>query len=212
MRISPQTYAAVLQRCEPKLRGRNGSAGTENIVRDALAAALKGSATEVSLASVGGTPPDSAARARIDIVDDAHGIELKVIRLPRVKDCSPSRCLYDLGQLANDYLKLASARNLASGELVVLLHGPLVAEYDRTSLLREFHNRMFVDYTTARQLGELRPEVIAQEPVWKQRMRKLQLRVIRRLGLDAPFGVTAGFANVVKKGDLALVGIPVARL
>lgn len=63
---------------------------------------LKQAEKEVPLARFRGIAPDGARRARIDIVYDYHGIELKVARMPRSRSQSSMGCLYDLGQIAND--------------------------------------------------------------------------------------------------------------
>lgn len=208
MQIKRPTYLRALQRCADRLEGRDGSQGTEHIVRDAISAEVRGAEKERLLSEYGGVAPDGAQRARIDIVAGSHGIELKAVRMPRSTNGSPNGSLYDLGQIANDYLKLASAKKLESGELLIFLYGPLVEDIGRASLYREFHNRMFVDYSTSRLYGELRAQAIEDcEVAWKRPMRKLQLKAIREMGFDKPCGDSKR-GLTVQHGSFALLSIP----
>jgi hypothetical protein len=209
MSLKRSVYVEALQQCAGKLRGRDGAQGTEHIVRDAVAAQLRGAQVERPLSLYGGVAPDGALRARIDIVAETHGIELKAVRMPRSANNSPNSSLYDLGQLANDYLKLESAKKLESGELLILLYGTLVEGIGQAGLYREFHNRMFVDYATSRQFGELRKVAISEcAEDWKQKMRKAQLKAIRKMELDKPCS-DARRCWVYQHGEFALVSIPV---
>ena len=67
-----------------------------------------------------------------------------MVRLPRL-NATASNSLYDIGQLSSDYWRLKYAKKLSGGELVVLLYGSLIDELRRPiSILREFHNRMYI--------------------------------------------------------------------
>lgn len=211
MQIKRSTYLRALQQCAVQLEDLNGALGTERVIRDAIASVLPGARTEELLSKYSGIAPDGATKARVDIVVDGHGVELKVVRMPRVNRNSPNGSLYDLGQIANDYLKLASAKNLESGELIILVYGPLIEDIGEKSLYRELHNRMFTDYSTSRMYGELQPDAIAEcDEDWKRNMRKLQLRAIRKIGFDKPCDEPKR-CMVVQHGALALVSIPVAK-
>jgi len=201
-------YRAALQAVAP-LKNKIGTAGTEKSARDGMRAAIKGSLIEQQISQWRGIGPDQTKTPRFDIVCNDHAIELKVTRLPRLKAQSPMGCLYDLGQIANDYLKIQSAKDLESGELVILVYGPLVTDLGRGSIYREFHNRMYVDYTTACLFGELHPDHVAQEEEWKRRMRPMQHRAIKRMGFHKPCE-NAKKCTVIKDGDLALISIPVS--
>lgn len=190
-----------------------GSAGTEKSARNGMHAALKGSLIEQQITKWRGVGPDQAKTPRFDIVCDDHAIELKVARLPRLKAQSPLGCLYDLGQIANDYLKIESAKDLESGELAIVLHGPLVTDLGPVSIYREFHNRMYVDYTTSCQFGELHPDHLAQEEKeWKRLLRPMQHRVIKRMGFHKPCEEPRA-CTVIKheRLGLALISISVTK-
>lgn len=212
MAFAPSLYRRALQSCLPLLEAKDGKAGTEKIIRDALLQELRLIDPEVDwevpLSHLGGQAPGIEKDGRVDIVTEAHGIELKVMRMPRLGS-SPNQALYDLGQLANDALKLRSARKLRSGELVVLLRGPLVEDLGGSgTLYREFHNRLFVDFAASRAHGELHPDRVAREPARKQAMRKAQIRTIRSLGLDTPCGEHRP-AAAVRIGRFALIVLQV---
>lgn len=205
-------YRRALQSCLPLLEAKDGKAGTEHIIRDAMFEQLvqidPAARREVRLSDLGGRAPGVEKDGRVDIVVGDHGVELKVMRMPRLGS-SPNQALYDLGQLANDALKLRSAKKIRSGELVLLLRGPLVEDLGGTgTLYRELHNRLFVDFAASKAYGELRADRIAREPARKQEMRKAQLRAIRGLGFDAPCGDHRP-AAAVRVGRFSLVALQV---
>lgn len=207
--VHPSAYREALKKCASELEMHVGAKGLEGIIHKALLAQLADPTKrkEVRLSSVGGQLARSEGDGRVDIVCAEHGIELKAVRLPRHK-MSTFYSLYDLGQLASDYWRLRGATGLRSGELVVLLYGPLVADLpNEAAVYREFHNRMYVDFATSRQFGELSPAWLAEETDQMQLLRKRQTDAIRQIGFHKPCG--APQYKTVREGNFALVSIDV---
>lgn len=178
------------------------SKGIEKSVQLALLNVLGEEArSEIPLQDIGTEQVWAGTQGRLDVLIGTHGFELKVIRLPRL-DAVPSKALYDIGQLSGDYWRIKNAKKLTSGELVVLLHGSLVNDLEKpTAILREFHNRMFVDYKTSLKFGEL-----AEEKNNPNRVR--QIDAIRSMGFDKPY-CDKGNRKIVTFNGLALVSITV---
>lgn len=183
--------------------------GAETIIGDALFGLLPvGDADKrqgVPLESVDSSQLGGGEGGRIDIVAAGHGIEFKTVRLPRL-EASVAQALYDLGPLSLDYARLENAGKLTSGELLILLHGPLAADLaGNVSLLREFHNRLFVDFRTSRKFGQLKKP---HDRKWREQ----QIEVIKSMGLDQPFLKDATKMKLYRlefDSPLALVSIPV---
>lgn len=181
----------------------------ERIIQTALHRQISNSNREVMLTSMGGKQVWNTNNGLIDIVAKNHGIELKVVRLPRL-GATPSNSLYDVGQLSSDYWRLANASGLASGELVVLLYGPLVRDLpSENSIYREFHNRMYVDYMTSLTYSELSPKWLSAHPELKPQ-RERQVKSIKKMGFHNPF-YKGKHHLTVRVGKFALVSIQVAR-
>ena len=209
-------YMSALQRCERELIKRSNESqyrGMEAVYQNALMRVLETNRRfevrrEVPLGEIGGIAPDGGNCGFVDIVvednnSNVHGIELKIVQLPRENRLGPSECLFDIGQITWDFLKLKGARNLTSFDCVVVLHGEFVSERRSSrALLREFHNRMFVDFKTSETAGELNAQ--RDDPV-----RKKQVKLIRQLGLDQPFTqATASMRaqKAVKLGSIRIHG------
>jgi hypothetical protein len=80
-------------------------------------------------------------------------------------------------------------------------------------LLREVHNRLFVDYETAFRFGELRDAEIRKLPEkLERRQRRDQLAAIRNLGFDQPYGLGDQLrvrpCRAERIGSLAMVSMP----
>jgi len=184
-----------------------GQQGAERIVQESLATLLGNeSELEVPLQQIGARQISDSDSGRLDLLYNNHGIELKVIQMPRIKNTA-SNALYDIGQISGDYWRLQNADNLASGELVILLTGILVQAYDRpVELLREFHNRMFVDFNTSMLYGELFEESVRVS-------RSRQISAIYQMGFDKPYSNALGKKLVLhdKHDNLALLSIPVSK-
>ena len=188
-------YKSALQICESDLIKRSRERkykGMEKVYHTALAQVLENNrrfsriTSEVRLEDIAGRVVDGRSRGRVDLVIESknsnfHAIELKVAQLPRERHMSPKSALYDIGQITRDFLRLEGAKKLTSFDCVIVLHGVLLSVYNtRKALLREFHNRMFVDFKTSEKDGELRFE--KTDP-----LRMKQKRLIKQLGLDQPF-------------------------
>lgn len=207
--VHPSAYREALKKCAPELEIHVGAKGLEGIIHKALLAQLDDPSKrkEVRLSSVGGRLARSEGDGRVDIVCAEHGIELKAVRLPRLK-VSTFYSLYDLGQLSSDYWRLRGATGLRSGELIVLLYGPLVADLpNEAAVYREFHNRMYIDFATSRMFGELSPAWLAKEPIQTQLLRKRQTQAIKQIGFHKPCETAA--RRTVREGNFALVSIDV---
>ena len=194
----------TLKKSAVKINALTGQKGAEPIVQECLAKLLgKESKLEVPLEQISAKQAWDSDSGRLDLLFKKHGIELKVIQMPRIKNTA-SNALYDIGQISSDYWRLQNADNLNSGELVILLIGILVQAYDSPGqLLREFHNRMFVDFYTSMLHGELSEESILIS-------RSRQISSIYQMGFDKPYSNALG-KKLVLHDDLALVSIPVIK-
>ncbi|HBU06766.1 MAG TPA: hypothetical protein DEB09_01655 [Candidatus Magasanikbacteria bacterium] len=191
--------------------------GLESIIQENLCTTLNkynyNVVREKPLSELGGKNLwDNSGNPRIDIVlDNNHAIELKVIRLPNKDHTSPNQRLYDIGQISSDYWRLKQAKAVTKAELGILLCGPLVMDLQTpTSIVREFHNRMFLDFTISKKYGELHKEL--KEPsssMYEQR--KLQLIAIKEMGFDKPFIKLPNEWFVVVKEGFAYVSIPINK-
>ena len=143
---------------------------------------------------------------RVDIVIEdknfnVHAIEIKIVQLPRESNLSPMQCLYDIGQITGDFVRLNGAKKVTSFDCVIVLHGLFVSERSTPiALLREFHNRMFVDFKTSELAGELKAE--QNDP-----LRKRQKRLIKQLGLDQPFTQSRDSMHALTSDRLGLITI-----
>lgn len=153
--------------------------------------------------------------AKVDIaikIDQSnfHAIELKVVRMPNKKHASTNQCLYEIGQISSDYWRLKNAIKVKSGELGILLCGPLVKDLKTPiPILREFHNRMFLDYITSSTWGELKNELLSSSPMCKQR--KYQIECIEEMGFTKPFIEKPTDWMIIAKDAYAYVSIPVKK-
>lgn len=207
-------YKCALQVCESaliKMSTEQQYQGMEKVYQAALVEVLKNNRRfnvrcEVPLGDIGGRVVDDRTRGRVDIVVDGknavHAIEIKLVQLPREKHLSPMQCLYDIGQITGDFLRLKGATGLTSFDCVIVLHGVLLSVYGTpTRLLREFHNRMFIDFKTSKTAGELK----AQKHL---PFRKVQERLIKELGLDQPFTQSTRSMHARTVNKLGLITIP----
>ncbi len=207
-------YKSALQMCEScliKMWKEQQYRGMEAVYHKALMAALKEKENrkfkdirhERPLREISSQP---VRRERVDIVvesnnSNVHAIELKVVQLPREKNLSPMQCLYDIGQITRDFIRLSEAETLTSFDCVIVLYGGLLSVY-RTpaTLLREFHNRMFVDFKTSEAAGQLKFEK-------NNSLRKKQRRLIKQLGLDQPFTRSTDSMRAKTSEKLGLITI-----
>ena len=208
-------YKSALQFCESdliKMSNERQYRGMEDVNHTALIEVLENNRKfnrvmrEVPLEDIDGRVVDDRSRGRVDIViegtnSNVHAIELKVVQLPREKNLRPMRSLYDIGQITGDFLRLKGAKTLTSFDCVICLHGGLLSVYGTSkALLREFHNRMFVDFKTSEIAGQLKTE--RSHP-----LRKKQYRLIKQLGLDQPFTQSTGLMRAVTSEKLGLITI-----
>ena len=209
-------YKTALQNCESdliKMSKEQQYRGMEKVYHAALLEVLESNPKfnkvrrEVPLECIGGQVVDDRSRGRVDIViegknSNVHAIELKIVQLPREKNLSPNQSLYDIGQITGDFLRLKGAEKLTSFDCVIILHGVLLSVYGtRKPLLREFHNRMFVDFKTSEMGGELKTK--KNHP-----LRKKQKRLIKQLSLDEPFTPSTKSMHARTVGKLGLITIP----
>jgi len=195
-------YINALRSCLEELNACKNPRGMEPIIQRAIARLLNGSRTEVPLREVGAIGVDDRVLGRLDIVHENHGIELKVVRMPRLES-TPSKALYDIGQLTADYWRLSTATKLTSGELLILVYGSLVTELKSgTAICRELHNRLFVDFQTSTHYSELYEQKT-------QKHRKRQINCAKIMGVDRPCNRPAWKVQV--DGKYALVSVPVIR-
>ncbi len=196
-------YRDALKSCDKKLGLKiqlKQARGMEGIIQEALAERLPGAEREVKLSAIGGSQLSGSPVGLVDIVQHGHGIELKVVRLPRLGG-TPSTALYDIGQLSSDYWRLSQSEKLESAELVILLYGPLLKEFkSESAIYREFHNRMYVDYMTSLEFGELKTQK-------HETNRKRQISVIKKMGLTRP--CSRKLHPTFREGAFALVSIKV---
>jgi hypothetical protein len=181
------------------------SAPREKYLQSAVLSHLPATARrEVLISELGMEQAWGGNNGKLDVLIGLHGIELKVLLFPR-PNSTPSRALYDIGQISSDYSRLATSSKLISSELILLLYGPLVGAIGSPQAVnREFQNRMFVDLETSKRYGELLSETNTV-----QRLRQLQS--ITKMGLDIPHGPTSPTRRVFVDGDFALISIPVTR-
>ncbi len=135
------------------------------------------------------------------------GIEFKVVKLPRLDNTSPNTCMYDLGQLAYDYIGLENYQ-IDLGYCIVVIDGPLVemSQATHSSVARLFHNAMFVDYHSFVGYGTLK------KSGYTQRWKDATIEAVTKMGFDKPFDAkkTNGrFCYLDKKAGLAVIGIEV---
>ena len=207
-------YKSALQLCESdliKMSKEREYQGMEREYQKALVKELKKKRNlvvkpEEPLNEIGGQVVDGRSRGRVDIViednnSNIHAIELKIVQLPREKNLSPMQSLYDIGQITGDFVRLKEAKRPTSFDCVIVLHGGLLPVY-RTpkTLLREFHNRMFVDFKTSEAAGELKAK--KSDP-----LRKKQKRLIKQLGLDQPFTQSTDSMRALTSDRLGLITI-----
>ena len=208
-------YKSALQICESDLLKKSKERqyrGMEKVYHMALIEVLENNPKfieirhEAPLEEIGGRIVDDTSRGRVDIViegknSNVHAIELKVVQLPREKNLSPMQSLYDIGQITRDFLRLKQAKKLTSFDCVIVLHGGLLSVYETPkALLREFHNRMFVDFKTSEMAGELKTE--KSHP-----LRKKQRRLIKQLSLDQPFTQSTKSMRALTSKNLGLITI-----
>ena len=209
-------YRSALQVCESDLTKRSTEGryrGMERVYQVALMEMLRNSrrfekvTCEVPLEKIGGQVVDDRRHGRVDIVvedknSNVHAIEIKLVQLPRKTNLTSMRCLFDIGQITGDFLRLEGAKGRTSFDCVIVLHGVLLSVYGTPKkLLREFHNRMFVDFKTSEMAGELRSERCLQ-------LRKEQTRLIKQLGLDQPFTQFTGSMHARTANKLGVITIP----
>lgn len=195
-------YEDALLKAKEELRSLKSPNGFEDVVQKHLTAVIGNPAKrEVPLSQIGAIQAWGDEKGRLDILYCNYGIELKVVRVPRI-GAVPSNALYDIGQLSSDYWRIQNAKQLEGGELCVLLYGCLVTELNKPSaILREFHNRMFLDFYTSLKYGELKTQSKSE-----QRIR--QIGAIKEMGFDTPYLDKAGKKSVVND-EFALIIIPV---
>ena len=203
--LKASVYKRALSNSKNALRNLNSPNGFEAEIQKHLAAAIGDLArTEVPLSEIGACQVWGDNNGRLDILHSDYGIELKVVRIPRI-GAVPSKALYDIGQLSSDYWRIKNAHKLKGGELCILLYGCLVSELSElsndTAILREFHNRLFVDFSTSLQYGELKHQS-------KSEQRKKQIAVIKEMGFHAPYNEKMGKKIVVDE-EFALIIVPV---
>ena len=199
--LNKKKLQATLSNCSDSIRALESARGAESLVQESLLKILgESSKKEIPLEIVGAEQAWGGFRGRLDVLNKNHGIEVKVIQFPRLASVA-SNALYDIGQISSDYWRLKHAKNLDSGELVILLMGDLIDAFTKPSeILREFHNRMFVDYETALNFGELKKP--------REKHRNRQIKAIAEMGFNRPYAQPNG-RKVVKINGLALVSIPV---
>ena len=192
--------AAIVKKLDHHLKN-SGASGLEAIVQDSILSILSGAKKEVPLSDIGALTPWDSTGGRIDIVADKHGIEIKVIEFPHV-GLTPSNSLYDIGQISSDYWRIKNAEHLDSGELILLLRGPLVSILKKPSKIgREFHNRMFLDFKTSLYHGELSRQ---KNNIVRQR----QISAIKEMGFDFPAGSKIN-KKVFVEQRYAIISVPV---
>ena len=68
------------------------------------------------------------------------------------------------------------------------------------AILREFHNRMFVDFSTSSKYGEIKNEINDK--------RKKQISVINEMGFDVPYHERLG-KKIIVDDEFAIIIVPV---
>jgi hypothetical protein len=167
--------------------------------------------SKVKLAALSGSLPSATQRAGyMDAVlerdGQKFGLEFKVVQLPRSKNLSPNRSLYDLGQITWDHTRIRLAKDLSGGFCLAVVYGSLLdaKNVTETNIQGALHDMLFVDYTRSRFWGEL------SEPD-QRKERKQQLISLREIGLDKPFDTTRNsqshdFCVVHLQRDIGVVG------
>lgn len=192
--------------------------GLEDIIHKNLSCILTENGyaifNEMKLAELGGKNFwQDDGQPRVDIVienNGYYGIELKVIRMPNKYHESNSQRLWDIGQISSDYWRIKNAKKIKSGELGILLCGPLVKDLESPlPIAREFHNRMFLDFMVSKTCGELTNKAMKKNGLLVQR--KAQIEVIKKMGFDVPFcKLNPGWSVSVAKG-YAYISIPILK-
>jgi len=193
----------VLDACRGEFLGKAGSAasgtgrlaGIEAIFHDAFVAHFRAGAgrsniaigSKVKLADIGATRPDGSGNrgfmdAVLELGDGKYGFEFKVLRLPRNKDLSPGRSLFDLGQITWDHARIKDAKGLQGGYCLCVVHGRLLGEEGGTEarVRRHLHDMLFVDYRRSWLWGELSDGD-------ERSARRRQLHSLKQMGFDKPF-------------------------
>lgn len=199
-------YRLALDNCLKELDQVGGARGMERVIQRSILNELPVARQEVPLHDVGAIRFDGEDTGRMDIVvgrnPGQHGVEIKVVRLPRLR-AVPANALYDVGQLTADYWRISNATELRSGELLILLYGPMVLDLKSgAAICRELHNRLYVDFQTSLQFAELR-----EQGGLDGRVR--QMAVAEVMGIDRPCERSTWTSYV--KGNYALVSVPVVR-
>lgn len=202
--IKSSVYKEALSKTKIDIRKMNSPNGYESVIQKHLTAAIGTSAErEVPLSIIGASQAWGSENGRLDILFGDYGIELKVVKIPRIGAVA-SNALYDVGQLSSDYWRVKTAQNLRGGELCILLYGCLVSELSNsTAILREFHNRMFVDFSTSLHFGELKEQITSEQ-------RKKQVTAIKEMGFNEPYNGKKGKRIVVDE-EFALIAIPILK-
>ena len=105
--------------------------------------------------------------------------------------------LYDIGQLASDYLRLNRAGNLDYGYVIAFVYGPLVLDAQTVGrLYRTFYNQLFVDFSVAK--------YNKQEDLTRYRR-----AACRKLAWDKAYGCNAlpGRVSAIEVGSLGAICI-----
>lgn len=195
-------YEKALSKAKIELHKLKSPNGFEAVIQKHLTAAIGNLAKrEVPLLKIGASQVWGDKKGRLDILYNDYGIEIKVVRIPRM-GAVPSNALYDIGQISSDYWRIQNAHQLKGGELCILLYGCLVSELRKpAAILREFHNRMFVDFNTSLQYGELKNQS-------KSEQRRKQIVAIKEIGFHAPYIEKAG-KKIVVDDEFAIIIIPI---
>lgn len=216
MKIDKKIYENSLLQSIPALSKKydKGLRGLESIIQENLCKSLKKSFVieeQKSLTDLGGKNLwENIRTPQIDIfiTKHSHALELKVVRMPNKKHAAINQRLYDIGQISSDYWRLKYAEKIKSAELGILLCGPLVWDFDGPKhVLREFHNRMFLDYMVSNMWGELKTELTPSSNKYKQR--KCQVEAIKEMGFSKPFYDLPENWMIFTNDRFAYVSIPV---
>src|SRR3989339_267186 len=110
--INISVYKEALSKTKINLRKLNSPNGFEAVIQKHLASAIGNHVKrEVPLSEIGACQAWDDENGRIDILNNDYGIELKVVRIPRI-GAVPSKALYDIGQLSSDYWRIQNAKKL----------------------------------------------------------------------------------------------------
>jgi hypothetical protein len=217
--LSKYTYTKALNNSVDELDriyNRDQMRGLEDIIHKNLSHILTENGyaiiNEMKLTELGGKNFwQDDGQPRVDIVienNGYYGIELKVIRMPSKYHESNSQRLWDIGQISSDYWRIKNAKKIKSGELGILLCGPLVKDLESPLYIaREFHNRMFLDFMISKAWGELTNKTMKKNGMLVQR--KAQIEVMKEMGFDVPFcKLNPEWSVSVVKG-YAYISIPI---